>query len=102
MAGGGGDPCVLSEDVLLCARRLELAWRLGQSVSPDDCRRLARILHVAAYDAAAFEGVPLAPVQVQPAPDVLELPVAYARCVTPAPSGARAQILPFTRPAPDG
>lgn len=90
-----------SDDVLLCARRLEYAWRSGRALPPGECRALARVLNVAALDVAAFEDVPLAPGQVQTAPDAA-CPVVYARCVTPPPPPvSTAQILPF-RPPRDG
>ena len=87
---------MISDDIELCARRLELSARLGEGLSPADCRMVARILDVAALDAAALEDVPPAPRQVRPAPDVAVWP-AHARCVTPAPARATAQIIPFPR-----
>lgn len=97
-----GEP-VVSGDVLLCARRLELAWRSGRALSPGECRALAAILNVAAFDVAAMEDMPVAVGEVQPAPDVAAWP-AHSRCVTPPPSGGGgAQIIPFRRrPGGDG
>lgn len=89
---------MVSDDVLLCARALECQARTGLPLASDECRRLARILTVAAGDVAAIEGLPLEVRPVRPAPDVVAWP-ARSLCVTPPPPpGATARILPFRRP----
>ena len=82
---------MLSEDIALVARRLEL----GVPVSPEDCERLASILRCAAADAAQLEGIPmvLGHGPVRRAPDV-GAQVFAALCATPPPDGS-ADIIPF-------
>lgn len=92
---------MVSDDVRLCARRIERAWRSGRPLSLDDCRLLSRILETCALDAAALEGVPLVLDQVRPAPDAAWPVVCTRGAAPPPPPGATARILPFRRP-PDG
>lgn len=86
---------MLSDDLWLVVRRLEAAAQLDEALSPGDAELLASILRMAALDAAAMEGLPLAlgGGEVRTAPDPAGLAAWRLGATHRPPRGA--VIIPF-------